>query len=791
MAGKNAAGEAGLGRTAGPAPRRDAWRILGPGGGGTMIAPTISPHDPDLVVEHCDMTGAYITTDGGRSWRMFNLRGVVSAFAFDAQNPKVIYAGNMALWRSEDRGKTWRMLLPDPAANTVEHSFGDHAESLFTSDDSRIPDSRIAIQALAVHPQDSNRLYLVLGQPTPALFVSGDRGATWSLERDFEGEHILAVHPGVEGASHSTWILAAGGIYVGSDGRWERRSGPSDGDIQYAALGRQAESGGTQIYALVGRGGDIEPYSVDAYVSGDGGRTWEQVTARIADCLPRQQSGSAYLLRAVACCEADPSTAYVGFCRFGKDGSVQSSASGVVSTGIANSGIVKTADGGQNWEIVFHEQGRAADNLQVSWIEGRGPDQSIWFDAPVSLGAAPTDADVCYGTDLFRTYRTLDGGKTWETVNSVSVGNDRWTTRGLDVTTCYGVHFDPFDTSRIFISYTDIGLFRSEDGGKSWIGSTDGIPDAWRNTTYWIEFDPDHQGLIWGVFSGVHDLPRPKMWRQGIHHYRGGVAVSRDGGRTWEVSSQGMEETAPTHILLDPSSPVGMRTLYASAFGRGVYKSTDNGSNWSPRNTGIEGEEPFAWRFTRADDGTLYLIVARRSDDGSIGTPQDGALYRSQDGAETWKRVKLPEGVNGPNGIAVDPTDHARLYLAAWGRQQYPDDCAGGVFLSLDAGRTWRQTLNMSAHVYDVTVDPRDPNVVYACGFNSAAYRSADRGETWERIKGFNFKWGHRVVPDPLHPGNIYITTFGGSCWYGPALGDPSSPEDIATPVWRAGPPAQ
>ena len=54
-------------KTPGPAPRFDAWKIIGPGGGGTMIAPTISPHDPNLVVEHCDMTGAYITTDGALS----------------------------------------------------------------------------------------------------------------------------------------------------------------------------------------------------------------------------------------------------------------------------------------------------------------------------------------------------------------------------------------------------------------------------------------------------------------------------------------------------------------------------------------------------------------------------------------------------------------------------------------------------------------------------------------------------------------------------------------------------
>src|SRR4051794_23869843 len=41
----------------GPAPRFDQWKVIGPGGGGTMISPTVSPHDPNVVVEHCDMTG--------------------------------------------------------------------------------------------------------------------------------------------------------------------------------------------------------------------------------------------------------------------------------------------------------------------------------------------------------------------------------------------------------------------------------------------------------------------------------------------------------------------------------------------------------------------------------------------------------------------------------------------------------------------------------------------------------------------------------------------------------------
>ena len=41
---------AAAGQAPGPAARLDAWTIIGPGGGGTMITPTISPHDPRIVV---------------------------------------------------------------------------------------------------------------------------------------------------------------------------------------------------------------------------------------------------------------------------------------------------------------------------------------------------------------------------------------------------------------------------------------------------------------------------------------------------------------------------------------------------------------------------------------------------------------------------------------------------------------------------------------------------------------------------------------------------------------------
>src|SRR5256714_12966512 len=82
------------------------FKIIGPGGGGAMFHPTISPHDPNTVLVRCDMTGAYITHDGGKSWRMFKLRGVVEFFVFEPKDKKVIDGQSTGPRRSQDSGET-------------------------------------------------------------------------------------------------------------------------------------------------------------------------------------------------------------------------------------------------------------------------------------------------------------------------------------------------------------------------------------------------------------------------------------------------------------------------------------------------------------------------------------------------------------------------------------------------------------------------------------------------------------------------------------------------------------
>lgn len=722
-----------------------------------MFHPTISPHDPNTVLVACDMTGAYITHDGGQTWRMFNLRGVVQFFVFDPLDKNTIYAGTKALWRSMDAGETWKLVNPKPSAIQEIRMNADHADENIVAQ----PDPVGIIRALAVDPDDRRVLYAASAQNNKfALFLSRDRGGSWQqLQCLPELPLRLYIDPHSPKSQRRVIVASAKSISTLASGAV--RTEPTPAELTDLSLGFTSSGEGV-IYG-------VSPTAI--FVSRDGGEHWQTSE------LP----GSGAKLRAVATSREHPEAAYVSYSR------LQPAKSWLANWMSSEQwmGVAKTTDFGRTWQLVWKESNHPAANVHDAWIVARfGPG---WPENPLALGVSEHDPNLVYATDLGSTLRTPDGGANWTAVYSRREPGHEWTSTGLDVTTSYGVHFDPFDPKRQFITYTDIGLFRSEDGGYSWQSSTAGVPNGWVNTTYWVVFDPKVRGRMWSVNTGTHDLPRPKMWRHtSVLQYKGGVCRSDDGGKTWVQFNSGMEETAPTHILLDPTSPANARVLYVAGFGRGVYKSTDDGRTWRLKNKGITQMEPFAWRLAQDSAGTLYLILARRSENGSIGNDGDGAIYRSRDGAEDWERVSLPPDVNGPNGLAVDPRDSSRLYLAAWARASGVHGDGGGIFVSNDSGKTWRQVLDKDRHVYDVTVDPKNPDRLYAAGFESSAWRSVDRGEHWTRIPGFNFKWGHRVIPDPADPSSVYVTTFGGSVWHGSANGKPQ-PVDIATPELEPG----
>src|SRR5258708_16750946 len=141
-----------------PQPRADGWRIIGPGGGGSLYHPTISPHDSRTALVACDMTGAYLTHDGGATWRIVNLGDTVQFFVFDPLDANVIYAAAGGIFRSLDAGGTRKRFFP----RALQTGTGDdHAARGLRS-------GGVSIQpatALAIDPADSPSLYIARGAP--------------------------------------------------------------------------------------------------------------------------------------------------------------------------------------------------------------------------------------------------------------------------------------------------------------------------------------------------------------------------------------------------------------------------------------------------------------------------------------------------------------------------------------------------------------------------------------------------------------------------------------------------
>ena len=246
----------------------------------------------------------------------------------------------------------------------------------------------------------------------------------------------------------------------------------------------------------------------------------------------------------------------------------------------------------------------------------------------------------------------------------------------------------------------------------------------------------------------------------------------------------------PLLLYLDESSPAGNRTLYVAAYGKGVFKSIDDGKTWELRNHGIEGSKA-AFELTMLPDGTLFLITSPtpQHQNGEEGREVFmGAVYKSIDGAATWQRLDLVEMTGFPNGLEYDPKNPKRLYLGSWADITLSDligsriagatggnetfDLDGGIIMSEDGGMTWTRIFDKDQYVYDVTVDPGHQGRIFCNTFCQGAYRSDDYGKTWKKLKGYDFHWGHRVIIDQHDPEKVYLTTFGSSVWHGTPVVD-------------------
>jgi photosystem II stability/assembly factor-like uncharacterized protein len=715
-----------------------AWQSVGISGGGAMYQPTFSPADAKWLLLSCDMSGAYRSLDRGRSWEMIHYRQLLGSTsvrpAFHPTDPTVAYAvsgwgGGLKVTR--DKGATWREVAGAPPG----------------------------ITAIALDPGRPN---LMLVATHESNFRSADRGKTWQECTGLTGE-VLGFHFDQTSPARKRVCFAGtgDGLFRSDDGglTWRGLPAPEPGKVIAFAGGSNAQKQACTLYCTVEGTLQDGDYHGGVFRSEDRGMTW---VSMMGEGLPRtvrtrrfQAAERATQFEYLAASDADPSIAYAAAPR--------------------RSNVYRSDDGGKSWRplldlnmsspglnvspnYLLDERGRAGDNVS-------------------GLGVSPADANLVAVSDWMSCYVSRNGGKTWASSHTRSAEKAgrrgpgmRWKDNGLVVTTVWHYYLDPFEPKRHYIAYTDIGYARSTDAGKTWYWSQE---RPLRNTTYEIAFDPEVPGKLWAACADLHDIPNMNVI-SGRHYWPqagGGVAVSTDHGVTWQDTSRGLPGKPIVSVVLDPKSKAGARTLYASAFEDGVYKSTDDGQSWVKKSVGLGAPDTNmrVCRIILHPDGTLFCLVTARRGDQDQYLPDGPGLYRSRDGGEHWECITGSQPLLWPKDFDVDPRDSRVIYLGAAdaGNEQ------GGLYKTTDGGATWGRIARKGWDCFGATVSVHHPDWVYLCiaeGADDAGlWLSKDAGKTWQALDGMPFRNAQRVAFDPNDPTVIYVCTFGGSVWKGPA----------------------
>jgi len=724
----------------------EPWRPVGLTGGGAMFSLSVSPHDANVVMLSCDMSGAYLSHDGGRTWRMIHhahLRGsTVCAAAFDPHDPKRIIAPSgwgADLRITTDGGRTWKPYVekrPWRGRRTV----------------------------LRFDPDVPGRLFV---GTSADLHATDDGGRTWRRCEGVAGKVLgIAMDRASPRDARVVVVGTTEGVFRSEDGGATfkaSRVGLPDGDLLAFAGGSNA--GTTRLYATTPCKRVAGKLAGGVYVSMDGARTWQRAMNPQINVQTQRSSrwanGDLPQYPHVLTTDRRPERAYV----YG---------AGTSYFPPNHSTVYRTDDSGATWRATFFSDPRFREfNADHDWLT-RGIGQR-YQPVPFSAATSEADPDVVMLSSSMFVFRTDDGGRRWRACHTMAAPNRKpgrdaaWVNNGLVVTSTWNYGIDPHQTHRHYICYTDIGFARSLDAGKTWIWQGPALP--WRNTVYELAFDPDVPGRIWGAFSNTHDIPNGNIIeaRHAIH-MSGGVARSDDFGATWTKAS--LPEAPVVSVVLDPTSPRDRRTLYASVFTKGVYRSDDGGRAWQLKARGLgHPSNRRCCKAFRHGDGTLFSLVTAKRMAGGTFTPDGVGLYRSSDRGETWTKISASLPLHWPKDFTVHPTDSRTVLLSAANVRGHGAE--GGLYRTTDGGATWTKLVQKGPQHFGAFYHPKRPGWIYATlteGAREAGlYLSKDDGATWQPFTRLPFANIQRVHFDPDAPDEIILTTFGGSVFRGPA----------------------
>lgn len=269
-----------------------------------------------------------------------------------------------------------------------------------------------------------------------------------------------------------------------------------------------------------------------------------------------------------------------------------------------------------------------------------------------------------------------DGGATWSRRDD-----------GLRDFSVRAIAIDPRDAD-IAVAGGLTGIYRTRDAGRTWekISAQENVES--------VAIDPRTADRI---YVGT--------WRQAFR--------TEDGGKTWSLVNQGMVlDTDVFSINIDERNP---DTVWLSTCGW-VYSSFDRGDNWTRYKDGFNNRRIHSMTLDPADEKCVYA--------GSVA-----GLYRTRDKGKSWSLISDESMVI--NSVGLHPKRPQRIIVGTEG---------DGVYVSYDDGHSFTRSSNglynvrVASIVADSAVRDRLYASVYFGGSASGFYRSADGGESWEKL---------------------------------------------------------
>lgn len=711
------------------------WTLTGPGGGGWIQSVAFDPKDPDTIYVGSDVGGFYVSFDGGKKFEVRNngLRDCfVEVIAVHPQNPDIILLGTQGgIFRTTNKGKTWRW---------VRNGFPPTQRYSYSA----------PIGAICFDPQTPNIVYAGIGRPRQAreggsgegqgaIYRSNDGGISWQrIDNGQLPKDAVISDIEVKPDDSNTILVATNkGVFRSDDGgqTWQlSNNGLPHHFVQELAF---APSQPNRVYlTLLTTSREGQEWNGGVYRSDDAGRTWKPCSGN----LPKRVGPDLYRQSNYGEIVVDPrdhNVVYVG------------------GRSWWNPGVYKTTDGGQTWQWLTVHDGKVWTNMDYGWI-------TFWGCAVECLAISPANPNrLSFGTSG-HLFISTDGGVSWQQRYCVQLPDGRFRGNGLEVTCVNDIVPDPTVKGRIYFCYADIGLLISNDGGKTFQRSYEGMRAG--GNCFTVTVDPKRPKTIWAATGQW-------AWNEGY------ICRSGDGGKTWQVVGEpktGLPNGQVRHIALDQKSQVNKRRLVVTVNGHGFFESTDGGISWRCINGNFPPEAVKRPRGILLNpQNPLHIIVA------CAGTPEKGAgVYETKDSGNNWHRLNEEPFFADIQRLIVDPKNFSTLYIAA--REFYDHETKrlypGGVFKSTDGGRTWRQILDYH-FVSTVVVHPTNSFIIYAATTDhpyhddcvaEGVLKSEDGGQTWRKVnKGLSHLNISCLAIDPFDPKRLYAGTIGNSAFIG------------------------